>query len=87
MSRGWENKSVQGMMDDHDNRPKHRAPERSPEQIELDKKRYSLELSRKGVFNDLAKATHPRQRAQLEAALAHLDRELGALPVTAESGE
>jgi hypothetical protein len=79
MSRGWENKSVQGMMDDHDNRPKHRAPERTAEQIAYDKKRYGLELSRTGVVNDLSKATNPRQRAQLEEALRHLDGQLAAL--------
>ena len=79
MSRGWENKSVQGMMDDHDNRPKHREPEKSTEELALEKKRYGLELSRKGVLNDLAKATNPRHRAQLEAALAHLDQQLAAL--------
>lgn len=79
MSRGWENKSVQGMMDDHDNRPKHREPERTPEEMALEKKRYGLELSRRGVLNDLAKATNPRQRTQLEAALQHLDGQLAAL--------
>jgi hypothetical protein len=79
MSRGWENKSVQGMMDDHDNRPKHREPEKSAEQLAYEKKRYGLELSRKGVLNDLERATNPRQRAQLEAALAHLDGQLAAL--------
>lgn len=84
MSRGWENKSVQGMMDDHDNRPKHREPERSPAQIALDKKRYGLTLSRKGVLNDLERASHPRQREQLEAALRHLDDQLAALPEKAE---
>ncbi|MBL8240149.1 MAG: hypothetical protein JNM66_22200 [Bryobacterales bacterium] len=83
MSRGWENKSVQGMMDDHDNRPKHREPEKTEEQLAFEKKRYGLELSRKGVLNDLEKATNPRHRAQLEAALAHLDgqiKELGSGP-------
>jgi hypothetical protein len=79
MSRGWENKSVQGMMDDHDNRPRQRAPERTPEQIAFEKKRYGLELSRTGVVNDLNRATNPRQRAQLEAALRHLDGQLAAL--------
>ena len=52
MSRGWEVKSVQGMMDDHDNRPKRREPERTPEQMAYEKKRYGLELSRTGVRND-----------------------------------
>ncbi|MBI2684968.1 MAG: hypothetical protein HYX27_01530 [Acidobacteria bacterium] len=79
MARGWENKAVESMMDDHDNRPKHREPERTPEQIALDKKRYGLELSRKGVWNDLQRATNPRHREQLEAALRHLDGQLAAL--------
>ncbi len=79
MSRGWEVKSVQGMMDDHDNRPKHREPERTPEQMAFEKKRYGLELSRTGVRNDLEKATNPRQRAQLEAALRYLDEQLAEL--------
>jgi len=79
MSRGWENKSVQGMMDDHDNRPKKREPEKSAEQLAFEKKKYGLELSRKGVLNDLERATNPRHRAQLEAALAHLDGQLGLL--------
>jgi len=83
MSRGWENKSVQGMMDDHDNRPKHREPEKSAEQLAWEKKKYGLELSRKGVVNDLERASHPRQRAQLEAAVQHLDEQLAALGLVA----
>jgi hypothetical protein len=79
MARGWENKAVESMMDDHDNRPKHRAPEKTPEQIAFEKQRYALELSRTGVRNDLEKATHPRHRAQLEAALQHLDARIEAL--------
>lgn len=79
MSRGWENKSVQGMMDDHDNRPRKPEPQKSAEQLAFDKKLYSLELSRKGVVNDLARATHPAHRAQLTAALAHIDAELARL--------
>ena len=79
MSRGWESKSVEGMMDDRDNRPKHREPERTPEEMAFEKKRYGLELSRKGVLNDLEKATNPRHRAQLEAALRHLDGQMAEL--------
>jgi len=79
MSRGWESKSVQGMMDDHDNRPKQRESERTPEEMAFEKKRYGLELSRKGVLNDLEKATNPRRRAQLEAALRHLDGQMTEL--------
>ena len=79
MARGWENKSVESMMDDHDNRPKHRQPEKSAEELALEKRRYSIELSRKGVLNDLNRATNPRHRAQLEAALRHLEAQLAAL--------
>ena len=79
MARGWENKAVESMMDDLDNRPKHRPPEKSPEQLAYEKKRYGLELSRTGVWNDLQRATNPRYRAQLEAALAHWDQELAEL--------
>jgi hypothetical protein len=67
------------MMDDHDNRPKKREPEKPAEQLAFEKKLYGLELSRKGVQNDLERAAHPRHRAQLEAALAHLDGEIAAL--------
>ena len=73
-------------MDDHDNRPKHREPEKSPEQIEYEKKKYGLELSRKGVMNDLEKATNPRHRAQLEAALKHLDGQLAELASRSAKG-
>jgi hypothetical protein len=79
MARGWENKSVESMMDDHDNRPKHRQPEKSAEELALEKRRYSLELSRKGVLNDLERASNPRHRAQLEAALQHLEKQLAEL--------
>jgi hypothetical protein len=84
MSRGWENKSVQGMMDDHDNRPKRRERERTPEEMAFEKKRYRLELSRKGVLNDLERATNPRHKAQLEAALRHLDGQMAELLQSAQ---
>ena len=83
MSRGWESKSVEGMIDDRDNRPKHREPEKTPEEMAFEKKRYGLELSRTGVLNDLEKATNPRYRAQLEAALRHLDGQMAELESTA----
>jgi hypothetical protein len=36
-------------------------------------------LTRKRVVHDLETATHPRYRAQLEAALAHLDAQIARL--------
>ncbi len=84
MARGWENKAVESMMDDHDNRSKRREPEKSPEQMEFEKREYSLELTRKGVLNDLERATNPRHRAQLEAALRHVEAQLRELGRAAE---
>jgi hypothetical protein len=85
MARGWENKAVESMMDDHDNRSKRREPEKSPQQLEFEKKEYSLELARKGVLNDLERATNPRHRAQLEAALRHVETQLRELGRSAEA--
>ena len=84
MARGWENKAVESMMDDHDTRSKRREPEKSPEQMEFEKREYSLELTRKGVLNDLERATNPRHRAQLEAALRHVEAQLRELGRAAE---
>jgi hypothetical protein len=50
----------------------------SKEQLERQRKRESLELSRTRVVNDLAACQNPRYRVVLEAALAHLDREIQA---------
>lgn len=49
------------------------------DQIRLRTERESLELSRTRVLKDLASATHPRRREQLEAALRHLDQKLNEL--------
>jgi hypothetical protein len=84
MARGWENKAVESMMDDWDNRPKTRPPERSPAQAALDKKRYSLGLSRTNLMNELKTATHPRRRQQLAAALAHIEGQIAELPECAD---
>jgi hypothetical protein len=48
-------------------------------QIRLQVERESLQLSRTRVMKDLEAATHPRRRAQLEAALRYLDEKLAAL--------
>ena len=52
---------------------------KGPEEIEKDRERANLELSRKRILNDLETATHPNHRKSLEAALAHLDSKLSQL--------
>ncbi|MBI4875153.1 MAG: hypothetical protein HY822_11030 [Acidobacteria bacterium] len=49
------------------------------QEVDRLRKRESLELSRKRVMNDLAACRNPRYRVVLEAALAHLDREIQTL--------
>lgn len=52
---------------------------KGPEQLQKDRERANIELSRKHILNDLDTATHPNHRKSLEAALAHLDEKLNQL--------
>jgi hypothetical protein len=79
VARGWESKSVESQQDAAKTERAAPALSRpSKEQIEQQRKRESLELSRTRVVNDLAACQNPRYRVVLEAALAHLDREIQA---------
>ncbi len=55
---------------------------RTEAEIERQKKREALELTKVRVQRDLAAAVNERYKAQLRAALAHLERQLGELGVT-----
>ena len=80
MARGFESKSVQEQWQDAEAaRDARRKPKKSAAQIEQDKKRESLDLSRRRVAHELEATTSDRRREQLRAALAHLDAELGKL--------
>jgi len=83
MARGWESKSVESQREEAESRkaarpvqPLTEAETAAKREIEM------LRLSRKRVLTDLAAATNPRYRAQLEAALKHLDAKLGAKGLT-----
>ncbi len=52
---------------------------KSTAQVEKDRERQGLELSRKRILNDLETATHPNHRKSLEAALAHLEEKIKEL--------
>ncbi len=80
VARGWDSKSVESQRESAEaekTAPVSGRP--SKEQLEQQWKRESLELSRKRVLNDLAASKNPRYRRLLEAALAHLEREIQAL--------
>ena len=68
MARGWESKSVESQQ----------AEEPKGEK-KVDQRRHSLEMSRRRIVNELESTKSPMRRASLEAALKHLDSELGKL--------
>lgn len=77
MSRGWESKSVESQMEDAaSKRATARQTPLTAEEIRIRSELEGLELSRTRVLKDLESASHPRRRAQLQAALDHLDRKL-----------
>jgi hypothetical protein len=77
MSRGHEVKSVQEQwLDAEAAKDQKRKPRKSPELIEHEKERESLELSRTRVARELEETKSESRRKQLKAALAHLDKEL-----------
>jgi len=82
MARGWESKDVESQVElkTADSTKETMATpgkaKKSPDQLEKDRERQGLELSRTRILNDLETATHPNHRKSLEAALAHLDGKL-----------
>jgi len=80
MARGWESKDVESQVES--SKEPMAAPGKAPktaEQLQKDRERQGLELSRKRIANDLESATHPNHRKSLEAALAHLDKKISEL--------
>ena len=80
MARGFESKSVQEQWQDAEAAEEQkRKPRREQEDIERDKKRESLDLSRRSVMNDLETTTSDARRSSLKAALNHLESEIEKL--------
>jgi hypothetical protein len=80
MARGFESKSVQEQWQDAEAaQDQKKKKKKSSEQIEHEKKREGLELSRRRIMHELEATTNDRRREQLKAALAHLDGELAKL--------
>jgi hypothetical protein len=79
MARGWESKDVESQLESAEAARRSVKQRKSPEELEIDRRRESLELSRRRVLHDLDTARHPRHREQLEKSLAFLDQELKKL--------
>lgn len=80
MSRGHEVKAVQeAWMEAEAAKEAKRKPKKTAEQIDLEKRRESVELSRTRIARELAETKNDARKKQLQAALAHLNDELDKL--------
>ena len=76
MARGWESKSVESQqVESRDGK----RDKKTQQEIEREQRRHTLEMSRRRIVNELATTKSPMRRSSLEAALKHLDDELGKL--------
>lgn len=79
MARGWESKSIESQIESAEARRSTRVAQLSIEHLQRTRERESLQLSRIRVLHDLERATNPRYRETLSAALRHLDEKLALL--------
>jgi hypothetical protein len=80
MARGWDSKAVEDQQAAAEAAKETRSkPARTAEQRERRVKREGLLLARAKIVSDLESAGDERYRAMLEQAIAHLDREIGAV--------
>jgi hypothetical protein len=80
MARGFESKSVQSQWQDAEAQAELKTKaKREPHEVELEKKRESIELSRRRVIHDLETTSSDARKSSLKAALAHLDAEMAKL--------
>ena len=79
MARGWESKDVESQIEDRSRERSERRDAPSRDEVEHNRKRESLEMSRRRVMNELANARSEVHRTALENALAHLENELRLL--------
>jgi hypothetical protein len=77
MARGWESKSVESQQSER-LEPEYRAKP-SREEIERNRKREGLEMSRRRVQHELETSRTATHRTALEHALRYLDDEIGKL--------
>jgi len=76
MARGWESKSVESQQSESQSK---KDGKKTAAEIEREQRRHSLEMSRRRIVNELASTKSAMRRQSLEAALKHLDAELGKL--------
>ena len=76
MARGWESKSVEEQQSQA-REPDPPAPQMSEEDRRRASERESLRLARARILQQLTAASDERYKAQLQAALAEIEKKLG----------
>ena len=77
MARGWESKAVEGQVQEFQSKEDRQNKKQiSQDQLETQRKRGVLLLSRARVAKQLQSSKNPRYREQLRRALADLDAQL-----------
>ncbi len=76
VARGWESKEIESQIEAAAERPSASRPQRTPEEIALERERESLELSRTRVLQDIAAASNPKYRELLQRSLSFLESKL-----------
>ncbi|HEY6466489.1 MAG TPA: hypothetical protein VIY69_10895 [Candidatus Acidoferrales bacterium] len=80
MAKGWESKSVESQVQDSQSQPNdNKRAQLTVEQIEANRRKQVLLLSRARVADDLQTSSDSRYRDQLTRALADLDAQISRL--------
>jgi hypothetical protein len=80
MARGWESKSVESQIEAAETQVRPPFDEQIPaEELELLRRRETLNLSRTRVLRELETSQNPRYRNMMQKALTDLNSELGRL--------
>jgi hypothetical protein len=77
MARGWESKSVEAQMEEALVSSVGKS-HLSPEQIEAERKRETLMLTKKKLQADLERSTNPRHQEMLKQAIGEVEKQLRA---------
>ncbi|HKN60680.1 MAG TPA: hypothetical protein VJW93_05865 [Candidatus Acidoferrales bacterium] len=83
MARGWESKAVEDQVQESQSKSsRSNKGQLTPTDLELNRRREVLVLSRTRVQRELESSQNPRYTDQLTRALADLDAQLASLPVS-----
>jgi hypothetical protein len=80
MARGWESKSVEDQVQQSQSKKERgKKAQASPEEIDINRRREVLLLSRRRVERELETSQNPRYKEQLARALVDVDAQLAEL--------